>query len=765
MSKIYAQKKPHETAGVDSTHHAAPAFSNQAMLDILKAPENVRAKPLSQEMNEKMSQHFGVSLSGIKVFENENLNQLGETAFAHGNEIHVAKGQYAPGTAHGQEVLMHEAAHVVQQGMGMTHGMSGESAALEAQAQSGGIMGNAATFSMPTATAAAPVQALGGGLWKKIKGGWNNFKSMFKKHSSTPAPAPTPIKKTAPAPVPAEPILPVSQRTYHSTGMQSVTSNLMGPLKESMEKYTRAQLRENPYYDAASDGGRFSLMRGSDTNVKEYNRFAGLSMAGKTDKLVSDWLAMPRTLPNTAKSYGELRSARRNFTATKEDEDAMKLFEQNALQGINLLLNHIGGNESALDAIKIASQGYESLGAYDPESNPGGLTGGKKEALYRALNDVALRTANPALTIAANKTGNKQMVAQMQAMMTMQNKATTLAAGGLVDDTSDADYQAKEMITKFFINQGLLEGEKKAEESHGTEDGIMIGGKFVSTAEYEKAMGRNGYNIPKIATSVPAAHAAVVSPIDPNPVPEALNITAPKGPVAKRTKRIRNFNQKEIRNQDRILAKKQEIYGSFPAHTPLPSEAVATQLSDQLLQPYVQEANAGATFYSDKAMVERAERRVENTGAKYKDTAMEDLNNAKRSLTFSEMNYAMNRTDLDDPLAQREREMNEAATLPMIDMHRQLMRRKASASVAQQEKNPRIRKLAANPSRLGQPARKDVPIRGKKPSGLEKSETIEQEMKVAPTHSTEDGICIGGQFMTTEEYEKAMRRNGYNIPR
>ena len=38
-------------------------------------------------------------------------------------------------------------------------------------------------------------------------------------------------------------------------------------------------------------------------------------------------------------------------------------------------------------------------------------------------------------------------------------------------------------------------------------------------------------------------------------------------------------------------------------------------------------------------------------------------------------------------------------------------------------------------------------------------------MKVAPTHSTEDGIWIGGQFVTTEEYEKAMRRNGYNIPR
>ena len=190
MSKIYAQKKPHETAGVDSAHQAAPAFSNQAMLDLLKAPENVRAKPLSQEMHEKMSQHFGVSLSGVKVFENENLNQLGETAFAHGNEIHVAKGQYAPGTAHGQEVLMHEAAHVVQQGMGLTHGMSGESAALEAQAQAvqaGGSMGNLSGFSMPTATASAPVQGFGRRLLKKLKG-------LFQK--KTPAPQPAPDNNT-----------------------------------------------------------------------------------------------------------------------------------------------------------------------------------------------------------------------------------------------------------------------------------------------------------------------------------------------------------------------------------------------------------------------------------------------------------------------------------------------------------------------------------------------------------------------------------------
>ena len=185
MSRIYTQqKRPHKVTGVDSAQQSAPAFSNQTMLDILKAPENVRVKPISAEMNDRMSQHFGVSMNGLKVFENENLNQLGETAFAHGNEIHVAKGKFSPETAHGREILMHEAAHVVQQGLGLAHDTSHESIALEAQAQTvqaGGTIGSTAGFSMPVANTAAPVQGFGRRLLKKLKSGWNSLMSRFKK--------------------------------------------------------------------------------------------------------------------------------------------------------------------------------------------------------------------------------------------------------------------------------------------------------------------------------------------------------------------------------------------------------------------------------------------------------------------------------------------------------------------------------------------------------------------------------------------------------
>ncbi len=163
--KDYRAKKQDKTNGMDLPKQVDQSASlerpigNQAMLSILGKPEGLTSKTLSEEMTQKMSEQFGVPMAGLKVFENENLNAIGETAFAHGNEIHVAKGKFDPYTDQGQQVLMHEAAHVVQQGMGLVHGTE-ESPALEAQAhaaQSGEGLGMSGGFTMPAATASAPI--------------------------------------------------------------------------------------------------------------------------------------------------------------------------------------------------------------------------------------------------------------------------------------------------------------------------------------------------------------------------------------------------------------------------------------------------------------------------------------------------------------------------------------------------------------------------------------------------------------------------------
>lgn len=167
---------------MDASAGVEQPIGNQTMLSILGQKEGLSSKTLSEEMTQKLSDQFGVPMAGLKVFENENLNAIGETAFTHGNEIHVAKGKFDPHSESGQQILMHEAAHVVQQGMGMVHGGE-ESAALEAQAhaaQSGEGLGVSGGFTMPAATAAAPIQGFGGGIRKALGKVWGGVKNFFK---------------------------------------------------------------------------------------------------------------------------------------------------------------------------------------------------------------------------------------------------------------------------------------------------------------------------------------------------------------------------------------------------------------------------------------------------------------------------------------------------------------------------------------------------------------------------------------------------------
>lgn len=161
----YAKKLPAhlQTArGMDKTPSAAAPMSNQAVLDQLSSLKSTKHQP-TEELNSKISEHLGVNMPGLKIFEDEGLSEMGQTGYARGNEIHIAKGKYDQYSAEGQHVLLHEAAHVVQQG---THRVSGNglmrSAQMENQAESAALgtaesQASAGSFAMPTG-AAGPVQ-------------------------------------------------------------------------------------------------------------------------------------------------------------------------------------------------------------------------------------------------------------------------------------------------------------------------------------------------------------------------------------------------------------------------------------------------------------------------------------------------------------------------------------------------------------------------------------------------------------------------------
>lgn len=61
----------------------------------------------------------GHDLSNIRVHpDSTHANQLGAIAYAQGNQIHVAPGQFRPETPGGRRLLGHEVAHVLQQSQG-----------------------------------------------------------------------------------------------------------------------------------------------------------------------------------------------------------------------------------------------------------------------------------------------------------------------------------------------------------------------------------------------------------------------------------------------------------------------------------------------------------------------------------------------------------------------------------------------------------------------------------------------------------------------
>ena len=134
-------------------------ISNQAILDQLNTMKSRRREP-SADVNAKLAERFGVQMTGLKIYEDEGLSEMGPNAYARGNEIHFSRGKYNPYSPSGERLLMHEAAHIVQQG---THAVSGDgymrSSQMEAQAENvanGGQI-DVSGFSMPTGSA-GPIQ-------------------------------------------------------------------------------------------------------------------------------------------------------------------------------------------------------------------------------------------------------------------------------------------------------------------------------------------------------------------------------------------------------------------------------------------------------------------------------------------------------------------------------------------------------------------------------------------------------------------------------
>ncbi len=81
-------------------------------------PVQRKGEGMPEPVRAKMEQAFGTDFSDVRVHTGNQAEQVGALAYAQGNDIHFASGQYHPETSKGQELLGHELAHIVQQKQG-----------------------------------------------------------------------------------------------------------------------------------------------------------------------------------------------------------------------------------------------------------------------------------------------------------------------------------------------------------------------------------------------------------------------------------------------------------------------------------------------------------------------------------------------------------------------------------------------------------------------------------------------------------------------
>jgi len=106
-TQLFVSKVPKEEEQVQSQKGTAANDQATATSKTNKLPDEVQLK---------MEQTMGHDFSNVQIHEDSSkAAELGALAFAQGDDIHFASGQYDPSSKKGQELIGHEFAHVAQQ--------------------------------------------------------------------------------------------------------------------------------------------------------------------------------------------------------------------------------------------------------------------------------------------------------------------------------------------------------------------------------------------------------------------------------------------------------------------------------------------------------------------------------------------------------------------------------------------------------------------------------------------------------------------------
>lgn len=160
----YAEKKK---SPMLTKKQQSPQKSSDEMLRSGLSSLHSRPAALSEKLGNKIRERCGINPASVKVYRDDGLSGLGQKAYAKGAEIHLSGGVSTSGED-GQRVILHEAAHIAQQGSRSVAGAVNDDPALEQQADrvaAGEVMQG--SFSVPVNSENAPVQ--GWAPWDKAK--------------------------------------------------------------------------------------------------------------------------------------------------------------------------------------------------------------------------------------------------------------------------------------------------------------------------------------------------------------------------------------------------------------------------------------------------------------------------------------------------------------------------------------------------------------------------------------------------------------------
>lgn len=164
IMNTYAEKKK---SPMLTKKQQSPQKSSDEMLRSGLSSLHSRPAALSEELGNKIRERCGINPASVKVYRDDGLSGLGQKAYAKGAEIHLSGGVSTSGED-GQRVILHEAAHIAQQGSRSAAGAVNDAPALEQQADrvaAGEVMQG--SFSVPVNSENAPVQ--GWAPWDKAK--------------------------------------------------------------------------------------------------------------------------------------------------------------------------------------------------------------------------------------------------------------------------------------------------------------------------------------------------------------------------------------------------------------------------------------------------------------------------------------------------------------------------------------------------------------------------------------------------------------------